>query len=445
MAAKATPIPKGLTVLGTTSDGIQHLSDGSYRNSSTGAISTAANLADARKAFGGSGTDVNATPTPQKPATTPPPAAPAPTPSGPGPTISPTPPPTPTPGETSGPVGAPGPSPGLSPDPSLGSGIVGPTQTGVTDFLPPSNDPGQTPIVNPTTSINTATGLAANDTARNDQLNNPSLQKDALGNSQDITVDPVTGATTITKNAGAGLTAANNAFTSAATGLGAAGSDPYSQAAAGMVNNGAADRTSAQNATYNYITQNYGTQKTQEVNAAQQSMQNQGIPYSSDPNSRYQQTLTQIDQKYQSLDDQAKNQAITAGNSAYSTDVSAVGTLGGLGNSTYSTDVGAVNTLGTATANQNPTFTAFQGANSNQAGAYQTMFNNVSSDQLQQLGISASQYQALQSLITSTNNAKIAANASMSNAKTAANASTSNTQAAINANNSGANINGVAP
>lgn len=73
----------------------------------------------------------------------------------------------------------------------------------------------------------------------------------------------------------------------------------------------------AYNAAYGYLTKDYAAQKIQDTENAKQELADRGIPVSSvvgNSNSPdvYQRTLGNIDTKYQSLDDQAKSQAMTA-------------------------------------------------------------------------------------------------------------------------------------
>lgn len=58
MTTKTIPIPKGVTVLGT-SNGIQHLSNGTYRSVSSGKAVQANSLGEARKTLGNTGTGVS--------------------------------------------------------------------------------------------------------------------------------------------------------------------------------------------------------------------------------------------------------------------------------------------------------------------------------------------------------------------------------------------------
>lgn len=179
----------------------------------------------------------------------------------------------------------------------------------------------------------TLIGSANNDSSRTFGMMNPGNVTDAGGNTRSITTDPTTGETSISTQGGAGYNAISHAFVDSVN---------------GFDNNGAGDRSKAQDANYGYITRNYAQQKQQDQDAAKQQLSQRGIPLDSDPNSLWGRTMQQIDQKYQTMDDQAHQQAITTGNQTYQTDVNAVGTLG--------------NTL----QGQNPTdFPQYQGGSAN--------------------------------------------------------------------------------
>lgn len=212
---------------------------------------------------------------------------------------------------------------------------------------------GKTGGIDPNRAVPEVTQAAIDDTTTNFNQNNPGSQTDSQGNSQTITRD-ANGNVVINKTAGAGLTAANNAFTSALTDFTA---------------NGQSGRQNAENAAYNYISQNYAKQKQQEQESAKQELANRGIPVDPNPNSLYGRTLAQIDQKYQSLDDQAKNQGLTAGN-AY-----------------YSTNVGAIGSLGSTIQGQQQQTTQFQGATSNQAPTLENLLATMSDADLKKYGI----------------------------------------------------------
>ena len=182
----------------------------------------------------------------------------------------------------------------------------------------------------------TDTVLDANqqDWEKNINVNNPGSQTDIFGNTQNVEVDPVTGKTSITQNAGQTSTATQNAFMNALNDF----------------NSGGSAAQAAQDANYNYITKDYSNQKMQEMEAAKTELQNRGIPMDTRPDSLWNKTLSNIDNKYQGLFDQAKNQAITTGNQTLATRTNALGTLG------------------STMQNQSPTFTQFQGGTSDQSG-----------------------------------------------------------------------------
>lgn len=209
----------------------------------------------------------------------------------------------------------------------------------------------KTGAINSTTATGTVMNAAAEDTSKNFAMNNPGTQTDVLGNRQDITIDPTTGAVSRTQTAGGAISAANNAFTNAAAGLG---------------NDG---RERAQNAVYGYMTKDYGTAKAQEMEAAKQELAQRGIPIDPSPGSLWSKSLKAIDDKYQSLDDQAKNQAVTAGNQ------------------TYATNVGAVGTLGSAVGGLTPSFTPYAGAQSNQSANLQQLLSTISAADMTKYGI----------------------------------------------------------
>ena len=79
------------------------------------------------------------------------------------------------------------------------------------------------------------------------------------------------------------------------------------------------DANAARAGAYSYITQDYATQKQQEMENAKQELAQRGIPLDPSPDSLYGRTLSQIDKKYQGLDDQAKNQAYGLGNDTMQT------------------------------------------------------------------------------------------------------------------------------
>jgi hypothetical protein len=147
-------------------------------------------------------------------------------------------------------------------------------------------------------AVSTISGSEISDVGKTFGSANPGEQEDIYGNNQKIVRNP-DGSVRVTQGRGGPLDAAIEGFRKL---MGSYNTDFSSQV------------KGAQDANYNYITQNYGKQKQQEIDNAKQELANQGIPLDPNPNSLYGRTLSQIDQKYQSLDDQAHNQGIMSGN-----------------------------------------------------------------------------------------------------------------------------------
>lgn len=208
--------------------------------------------------------------------------------------------------------------------------------------------------IDPNKAVGAVTGAVADDTNRTFNMQNPGSQTDVYGNTQNITRDPATGQVIINQTGGAGLTAANQAFTGALS--------DFSQ-------NGQSAAMAAQNANFNYLTRNDAKAKADEIAAAKQELSQRGIPINPDPNSLYGKTLAQIDQKYQTLTDQANNQAILTGNQ------------------TLATRSGVIGTLGQTLQGQSPTFTAYQGGQSNQGGALSELLKTISGADMAKYGI----------------------------------------------------------
>jgi len=70
----------------------------------------------------------------------------------------------------------------------------------------------------------------------------------------------------------------------------------------------------AQDANYQYLTKNLGQQKAQEMEAMKQELANRGIPLDMTPTSAYGSAIKSLEDKYTQLDQDARNQAIMAGN-----------------------------------------------------------------------------------------------------------------------------------
>lgn len=209
----------------------------------------------------------------------------------------------------------------------------------------------KTGAIDPSQAVPTISGENAADINRTFQMQNPGSQTDIYGNTQNITRDPNTGEIAINQQGGAAATGANAAFLSGLT--------DFSQ-------NGQSARTQAQDAAYGYISQNYASDEAREVEQERQRLAEQGIGEGQDV---YGIAMDRIDRKYRNLEDQARNQGILAGNSIYSTNVGALGTLSGV------------------QQQQKPTFTAYQGGTSNQADVLMQLLSTMSIADLQRYGI----------------------------------------------------------
>lgn len=80
------------------------------------------------------------------------------------------------------------------------------------------------------------------------------------------------------------------------------------------------DVNAARDAAYGYITKDYASQKANDVEAKKQELANRGIPYDPNPDSLWGRSMKELDNRYQSMDDQAKNQAIASGNAILGTE-----------------------------------------------------------------------------------------------------------------------------
>lgn len=213
---------------------------------------------------------------------------------------------------------------------------------------------GQQGGIDQTQAVDTVTGAVENDFQRNFNANNPGQQTDALGNRQNIQIDPTTGQTSISQEAGAGLTAANNAFTNAATDFANAGS--AAEAAA--------------EADYSFLTKDFESRKAREMEQTKTELANRGIPMDlSRDTSLYSQNIGDINNRYEDAYNQARNQSLVTGNQTLATRANVLGTLGA------------------TVAGQNPTFTAFQGGQSQTGDALQNLLNIISNANLNKYGL----------------------------------------------------------
>lgn len=149
------------------------------------------------------------------------------------------------------------------------------------------------------------------DVNTNFQLEHPQLITDQNGNSREITRH-ADGTVTVKDTKGGTA----QTFTDLAT-------------AAASSFNGAADRASAEAATYGTLTKYYDRDKARDLENSKQELAQRGIPYSPDTvydeNTKdlYGKTLGAINQRYQGLKDTASQQAVLSGNQAYATTSSA--------------------------------------------------------------------------------------------------------------------------
>lgn len=176
----------------------------------------------------------------------------------------------------------------------------------------------KTGAIDPNKAIQGATGAEMGDINRNVGLANTSETTDPYGN---VVTNKIDSNGQVIRNVQGGqpFQSTVGAFQKAIGG--------YQGDLSGQV-------SQAQDANYNYITKDYGQQKQQETEDLKQELANRGIPLGS---SLYDHQMQQLDSKWQGNFDQAKNQAINAGNQTLSTQSgvqnSNLGTLSGTANS----------------------------------------------------------------------------------------------------------------
>ena len=144
------------------------------------------------------------------------------------------------------------------------------------------------------------------------KLDQPIRMTDQFGNVRVISRDPNTGEVTISDTAGGTSSKFKDLAEAAASNW-----------------NPQAGRAAAEEAAYGTITKFYDRDKERELEASKQELANRGIPYNPaeavNPNTKdlYGRTIGGIDQKYQSLKDDAARQAILAGNQSFATNTAA--------------------------------------------------------------------------------------------------------------------------
>lgn len=224
----------------------------------------------------------------------------------------------------------------------------------------------------------------------NFRTNNPN-QEDVYGNRRNISRDEE-GNVTIGDKAGGAFGGSMDAFLKSLQGFSQNGPLDLSGAPQ-ILQTGDVRQESerAADANYNYITKNYGKQKAQEMESAKQELANRGIPMDPDPNSLYGKTLREIDNKYQEMDDQAKNQGITKSNETLGALIGGQGIArdsfvsGAMAK--HGSDLGDVTTFGGMANQFAPNFQPYQGGSQDKAGTMMDLLKTISGADLAKFGI----------------------------------------------------------
>lgn len=211
--------------------------------------------------------------------------------------------------------------------------------------------------IDPAKATAAVLGAEERDSQNTFNMNNPGAQTDALGNSQVITVDPQTGQTKLVQQGGQLNQSAQN-FLQGALGKntnldlspeiqGIQGTQLDLSGAKQLAQSGNVDLSSqiaaisgnkldlssqpkilqsgdvrneigsVRDANYKYLTRNLAAAKKQEREELEQELAQRGIPFEPDnPNSKWSRTMKALDDKYQTLDDQANMQAIASGDAS---------------------------------------------------------------------------------------------------------------------------------
>lgn len=173
----------------------------------------------------------------------------------------------------------------------------------------PKQKATKTILPNNTQINNVSQGVEANRAVQNEQaqtnirINNPNYEgPDAK--SQVIENPDGSYTQKVTRSAGQEQIA-NNQDNLSNAGLG------YAQQQLG--NLGQFDRARVEDAVYGQLTRDTNRNEAQDQQSFEQSLNNRGIPYSADPNSRYQNELKDFNNKYADIRQGARNQAILTG------------------------------------------------------------------------------------------------------------------------------------
>lgn len=203
----------------------------------------------------------------------------------------------------------------------------------------------------------------ANREAERDLAYNNPNQYNPFG-SQTVTIDPVTGQPTVTQN----LSPEQQQILAQQQGLstrgGAKAGEQLDQFQRFNPEDFGADRARIEDEVFGRLTRGLDDQQKRDTEAAAQSLADRGIPYSNDPNSRYQQEMHDLNQRYDDARTNARRTATEMGGGELSRQF-------GIGQSTHQqqlSDIGALSGLGTGLIM--PNFQPFQGTDYNPAGGF---------------------------------------------------------------------------
>lgn len=221
--------------------------------------------------------------------------------------------------------------------------------------------------------------------ARQDIVYSNPNQENPFGN-RVVTIDPVTGQPTVTDT----LSPEQQRILEQQQGLSATGGE---KAQAQLENIGqfnpedfGADRARIEDEVFARLTRGVDEQQSRDVEQVKQSLVDRGIPYSDDPNSRYQQELQDVNQRYDDARTNARRTATEMGGGELSRQF-------GIGQSTHQQQLSDVGTLsGLGTGLRMPNFQPYESPDYNPANAtdiYATVEGNK--NQKQQLDIAQQQ------------------------------------------------------
>lgn len=260
--------------------------------------------------------------------------------------------------------------------------------------------------INPGQAGNLIGDVTREDTNLNFKLNNPESQVDIWGNKRGISVDPVTGEVSIVDSGGAPLQSTKDAF------LGSLGhfqqKGPLDLSGApkilqtGDVRN---EWKTAADSNYNYMTRDLAQNESREMEATKQRLMEQGIPYSDDPNSRFQKEIRDVGRKYQNIRDEANQQSIMLGNQTMTSNLQGQSLARDAfvqgATAEHQSGLQDMQALGGMMGQFQPNFTQYAGGQQNLAGNLLNLINTVSDADLAKYGIDQDMKIKLQQLAQS--------------------------------------------